>query len=496
VSNNLYDLIIELTPGEKKRVSHRLINPAGKSLSQSHFQSVFQIIKEKKVTSDTQLKAHLGNLNIRNLTATKYQLYHRILNIVSQDLRLFEARYYRNAIKIEYLNNKGLFKAALKMIRSLKTEVAKHERFLFKTDLYFKEIKAHIGLKDYDECLRCFEEYQINETTDSKDAQTFLRAYNDYHRINLHYLRKGAARSSKDSVYYESFIQSRDEEIESSTLWNSTNYFNLQGLSVAHFAVGNTPKSYDLRSRIIQIFEATKHEMDSDLSQYVEVLYRYVAILIISEKHDEVDNYMESFKELKPRNLEEEIRVKERYYNLLLLKSLMTKNFEEAIPIIKAFEKEYKRKSFTLSHSLKPILLGLCASISMNLKDYKKALYWNNQILNSPDYNHYREDLVFSADLFELIIHFELGNVRLLGYRLESFQRKLKSKQNLFRLEEILIRAIHQLLDADNDKHRSSIFHELGAEIEKYKDDPFEKDLLNKFDLVAYCKSKAEHRLQ
>ncbi len=493
MSNNLYDLIKELTPGEKKRVSHRLINPAGKSPGQSHFQSVFQIIKEKKVTSDTQLNMHLGSLNIRNLTATKYQLYHRILDIVSQDLRLFEARYYRHAIKIEYLNNKGLFKAALKMIRSLKIEVAMHERFLFKTDLYFKEIKAHIGLKDYDECLRCFEEYQVNEATDSEDAKTFLQSYNDYHRINLHYLRKGAARSTKDSLYYESFIRSRDEEIASSTLWNSTNFFNLQGLSVAHFAIGNIPKSYDLRSRIIEIFENTKHERDSDLNQYVEVLYRYVAILIFEKKYSEFDRYMQSFKSLKPRNMEEEIRIKERYYNLLLLKSLMSKNFEEAVPVIKDFEKEYKRKSFKLSHSLKPVLLGLCASISMNLKDYRKALYWNNQILNSPDYSQYREDLIFSADLFELIIHFELGNFRLLGYRLESFQRKLRSKQKLYRLEEILVRGIHRLLDADNDKHRSSIFHELGSEIEKYKDDPFEKDLLNKFDLIAYFKSKSNN---
>jgi len=191
--------------------------------------------------------------------------------------------------------------------------------------------------------------------------------------------------------------------------------------------------------------------------------------------------------------MEEEIRVNERYYNLLLLKSLMSKNFGEAVPIVEAFEKEYKRKSFKLSHSLKPVLLGLCASISMNLKDYRKALYWNNQILNSPDYSQYREDLIFSADLFELIIHFELGNFRLLGYRLESFQRKLRSKQKLYRLEEILVRGIHRLLDADNDKHRSSIFHELGSEIEKYKDDPFEKDLLNKFDLIAYFKSKSNN---
>ena len=31
------------------------------------------------------------------------------------------------------------------------------------------------------------------------------------------------------------------------------------------------------------------------------------------------------------------------------------------------------------------------------------------------------------------------------------------------------------------------------AEIEKYKDDPFEKDLLNKFDLIAYFKSKSNN---
>ena len=487
-SNGLYQLIVGLSAGEKRLVSIDLQSGKGDN---SNLIRIFNLICLKSIDSDQLLVQQLKSVKIKNLASTKHQLYHRILKTVCTTNQTFDSVYYQSALKIEYLISKELYVHAIRIIKKLKIDVIKHERFLFKTDLYFKEIKAYMGLKDYKQCLTCFEEFQRTEPVVNADNKKYLRAFNDYHKINLHYFLKGAARSNTESKFYTDFIHSRDEIVVSKTLQNSTNYFNLQGLSTAHFAIGNMQKSHELTSKVLLMFEQVQHEKNSDLKQYLTVLYRYIAVLVFQGEYDDFDRYMEAFKSLKPRNISEEVYVKERYYNLHLLKYLMSKQYKEAAPLMDQFEEDFKRPSFIISPNIRPLLLGMCTSISMNLKNYKKALYWNNQILNSPDYSSLREDLIFATELFEIIIHFEMDNYTLLDYRLNSFQKKLISKNKLYKVEELLIKAIEQLTNTNNRAERNKVLHSFGSELEKHKDDPFEKDLLNKFDFVAYFKSKS-----
>jgi hypothetical protein len=488
-NNGLYQLIHGLSTAEKRLITVNLQSSVGRS---NNLKSVFSVVCSKSINSDLVLEEKLNPILIKNLSSTKHQLYHRILEVVSSSNSIFDSVYYTTALKIEYLISKELFKQALKMIAKLKTDVEKHERFLFKTDLYFKEIKALMGQKNYQECLKCFEEFQQEEVIVNEDNKSYMRAFNDYHRVNLHYFLKGAARSEEESIFYTKFIDSKEEVLKSKTLENSTNYFNLQGLSTAYFAIGNLKKSHDLTSRVLLMFDDAKHEKDSDLKQYLTVLYRFIAVLIFQGKYDDFAKHMEAFKSLKPRNIGEETYVKERFYNLWMLKYLISKQYDKAAPLMQDFEEDYARKSFELSPNIRPLLLGMCTSISMNLKDYKKALYWNNETLNSVDFNVLREDLIFATELFEIIIHYELENYRLLDYRLVSFQKKLKNKNKLYKVEELLIPAIERLIGTNVRSERNNILHLLGMELEKYKDDPFEKDLLNKFDFVTYFKSKID----
>lgn len=486
-NSGLYELIDGLSAAEKRIVSIELQSKSAKS---NNFYSLFKSISAKSIENDKVLIQYLGKGAVKNLAATKHQLYHKILNVLGFQNQVFESTYYQTALKIEFLLSKELYKQAIKMIKKLKVEVAIHERFLFTTDLYFKEIKAYVGLKDYTKCFECFEDFKKNEPTFSRDSSMFLKAYNDYYKINLHYRQSGAARSVAEFTVYNDFIRLKEEEMVLENSWNSTNFFNLQALSRAYFSIGEYDKSNNLTVQLIEMFEKVPEEKNSDLKQYLGVLYNYIVGLIFQKHFEEFEKYMTVFKEVKPRNLNEEIFVKERYYNLRLMKHLMSAEYVEASNLIEEFEVDYKRPGFNLSPTIKPLILGINTAVSLNLGAYKKALFWNNEILNTKDFTQLRDDIIFATELFEIIIHYELNNYRLLEYRLVAFYKKMKSKNKLLKIEVLLIKAYEQLVNTNVQKVRNEIFYNLGIELEKCKDDPFEKNLLSKFDFITYFKSK------
>ena len=87
------------------------------------------------------------------------------------------------------------------------------------------------------------------------------------------------------------------------------------------------------------------------------------------------------------------------------------------------------------------------AYIYFMLKDFSSALHWVNEIVNT-QYKETREDLQSYARLLNLMIHFEMGNIFVLKYAVDSCRRFLKKKDKIEPFEQVLLRFFSQISNA------------------------------------------------
>ncbi|MFN9939898.1 MAG: hypothetical protein ACK56I_10540, partial [bacterium] len=76
---------------------------------------------------------------------------------------------------------------------------------------------------------------------------------------------------------------------------------------------------------------------------------------------------------------------------------------------------------------------------------YNKALHWLNRVINDNE-NDLRQDLYGYARLFNIVIHYELGNIDLLEYTIKSTARYLQKRSRDFDIEKLILEQFKKLI--------------------------------------------------
>ena len=482
--SDLFLLINGLSVGEKRLIS---ISLAGGSSKKNSQHQIFDLVVAKKVKSDEELSKALKN--VKNLSATKNQLFDKILDLLSSGINSFDVKYHQQYLKIETLFSRGLFRLALLQIRRLKKEVVKHERFYAIYELYLKEVKVLKAMTRFDEADQLIHGSMTDLELLSKEIIAFIKVHNQYHLINSYYSKNGASRSDLAAKEYEDFAFLVEQFEEQQLLKYSSQFYKNLGLLTTSFGLNDLDKCLEQTTELLAIFELTPHEREANLKQHLMVLHSHSEILSLNNMYQEFNLYIDYFKVLKPNSITEEIYIKERYFNLALNNMVQSAQFDNATILLDEFKYAYEEQNLKFNKDFESLLLGLCTSLTMNIGDFKQALRWNNKTQQLPYYKDLREDLQFASDLMELIIHFELKNFQLLEYRIIAFQKKMKRKEKKYLIEEILLTYLRKLLSAEISD-RTKILKDLAVELEKIKDNPFEFALLKKFDFIKYFNQK------
>jgi len=92
------------------------------------------------------------------------------------------------------------------------------------------------------------------------------------------------------------------------------------------------------------------------------------------------------------------------------------------------------------------------ASIHFLRKDYPQSLLWLNQILNA-NFGVIRQDVQACARLLLVIVHFELNNIIVLRYAIDSCRRYLKKTRQLQAFHAGMLSLFSRLSQAPADDH-------------------------------------------
>lgn len=277
--SSLYPLIWNLTGGEKKMVRKTLA--ANKQTTPSNFLKVYDlVVKHDKGDESSIEKILKEDRTIKNVAATKHQLYHHILEIVSGQAAQFDTKYYQKAVKIDYLIGKSMHKEALRLIDSLKAEVLKFERHHFLADLHYKELIALRAEGQISKCSKLANSWIVDKSVVQDQRKRFDDAYNSFYELYLSYCKDRVASSAQDKEKYQSFINesfmNRDRYPENeSACYGSSYFYHTLALLVANMALNKFSTGVQLGKKLLTIIERDKAHAMHDVHQYALILYNY-----------------------------------------------------------------------------------------------------------------------------------------------------------------------------------------------------------------------------
>ena len=118
-------------------------------------------------------------------------------------------------------------------------------------------------------------------------------------------------------------------------------------------------------------------------------------------------------------------------------------------------------------------------------------MFWINKVLNDNE-NTLRQDIYSYARLFNLVIHFELGNYDLLEYITKSTLRYLAKRQRDYAFEKMVIEVMRKLIRANRDADRHAVFANFRERLDEVIQGPEDKVVLKYFNFVKWSESKLE----
>jgi tetratricopeptide (TPR) repeat protein len=129
------------------------------------------------------------------------------------------------------------------------------------------------------------------------------------------------------------------------------------------------------------------------------------------------------------------------------------------------------------------------AYIYFGAGQYNKALSWINKVLNDNE-NNLRQDLYSYARLFNLAIHFELGNYDLLEYTIKSTSRYLQKRERDFPMEKVIIEYFKKIIRNQSEAERKKQFAAFHKELKVLKSEPENEIVFKYFDFEAWASGK------
>ncbi len=132
------------------------------------------------------------------------------------------------------------------------------------------------------------------------------------------------------------------------------------------------------------------------------------------------------------------------------------------------------------------------ALIRFNLGEYRLALHHLDRVLRAEPYRV--KDVYFHARLMELIVHFELGNIEVIPYRIRSIYRFYRSRHALHAFESLVLEFFRRLLRVTTMAELQEELTRLKGKIEEGLEQSEMRRMLESFNYLAWIESKVTGR--
>jgi hypothetical protein len=458
---------------------------------QNNYIRLFDAIEKQKEYDELKIKQKFHRETfIKHLPSEKNYLF----SLVQKSLRQYHSQTNIDVtikellIDAEIFYEKSLYSHCKKILAKTKKLSYKYERFAFIPEIIRLESRMY-NLQTLNvlaeeeraalEKIKVINQYRI---LSNKTAQLVASA---------HQLRKKSELESLDKLM-SSFLLNDESKADSFTA--KIYFFYING--VCHELKGNLSGSYKSRKRFVEIIETNPLWMEIHTKNYLPALNNLAISQMELKKFEEMAETIKKIKSVgQDKKQTEDILLTGFIFSSILEMNfyIKTGEFEEGLKAAKEAEAGMKNFSGKIHKQYEIVFWNSIKNIYFGTSELKKSLQWSNKVINesSPEI---RQDIQGIARIFNLILHYELGNMDLMEYIIKSTYRFLLKSERLFKVETIVLNYLRKNAYLTSEKEILESFRKLHKELSPLTKDQFEKKAFEEFDILSWLESKIEKK--
>jgi hypothetical protein len=496
-SNHLFELINSLNKTEKRYF--KLYSSRHTIGEQNNYISLFDFIEKMELYNENEIFiAFKGESFLNRFSITKGRLYTNILKSLDSyySTNSVDAQIYRSIHSADILFNKGLYIQAEKILSSVEKQTIKHGKNILLLEVKNKQKKL-IEKELYSD----LKKNQLNKLYEQeskiiKEISKYQELWNTKSLLFNEINQRGIIRSNEEINILKKMI-SKIKSIEIKDSSSKIKYLFHHIHSAYYFAINDLEECYKHITNSKIIIEKDSHLFDDTPNTYFSIITNLIYIATKLKKYKEGAQYLKELKaipESKHYNSTTDLDIKyfSSIYSLELFLKIEQSDFETAEKLIPEIEAAYVKYGDQINGIRKAYIDFKIAIVYLSLEKYDEALLWISKILNLSGLDK-KQDIYCFAQIINLILHFELNNLRFLPYALNSTKRYLKDRNRMYKFEELFLKVIGKISKTDLNKFDiEEILTPFGKELFELKKDHFEQIVFDYFDFATWVKSKVE----
>lgn len=497
VSDDLFRLIRSLNKPEKGFFKKYAAKNAASG--KQNYITLFDAIDKMEEYDEEKLRKQLKNESfIKQLPVYKVYLF----NLILKSLHLFgsvdnaESRLTEMLINVKILNSRALYKEAAKQLKKAKELAYKFNNMRFILETLSLERSLILFNPDKSSFEKRKNVY--------KEQQDFILRLNDYYDFNWYCDWMTILVDQKADFKEGEKIKEMDKIISAPLMQTeliagdyNTKLFQIHTHLLYHSAKRDNERIHEYLKKEILLAEKNRHIIDDNPQNYSFALINFLLCSSTLNRRNDVRETIIKLGNLR-RRLKNKISQQQEINIFLYASNIEMLIYENNCDLkrgrikAKAIEKDLKKFGEKVPAQRRIILLTDLAYFYFTDEDYDTALKFINTVLNEASSN-FRSDVYEFSRIFQLLVHFELGNYDLLEYLVDSVNKFFKEKKKTLKQEAVVIEFFRKAVKAGDDD-MAELYDETLYKLKKEKADEEKEGFLIYYDFPAWIESKIEGR--
>jgi hypothetical protein len=496
ISDNLHKLIKSLTKAEKRYFkvfsSRHIIG------DNNNYEVLFDAIDKQEYYDEEKLLKKFKDRNFtQRFSISKNRLYGAILKSLDSfhSESSIQSQLHKQLHAVEILYHKSLYDQCEKLLNSAKKIAETHECHILLLEI--NRWQKRILEKDH---------YEANPSEGDMNAiairdhelMQHLNAYNQMWQAKsalfTQIYRQGKAR---DHAQTEQLKQAIDQVCEIKK-WAPASIvldYQFNHIHAAYyFAIGDYHQCYQFLTNNLNAIDEHRAFFKSDATLVLSVLSNAAHVAARINIWDDAIKWSKLIKTI-PTYLDiltnEDLEIKMFTVSMSSQLTIHAQRgeFDVAQVLVPQIEYGLKKHERFMSTVRKAQLYFNLAVILFGADKPNDALKYINKLLNYVDIDK-SKDIHCMAQIFNLVIHLELGHTDVLPYALRSTQRFLETRNRTFQFESVILEFVNERLKKRPSGTDEQIYNLLVERLTAIKTHPYERVVFEYFDFLAWAKSK------
>ena len=494
--DSLFSLIKSLTQTEKRHF-RLYVNRSGNT-QDVKFIKLFDAMDSMKKYDDKEILERVPEIKKIQLPNQKAHLYRQILSSLRQyhigqniDIQLREQL---DHAKVLY--NKGFYKQALKLLD--KAKVFAQETKHFTIALEVMEFEKQIESQYITRSIENRAESLSNEVLETSDI---IRSSHQLSNLTLNlyslFLKHGYAKNQKEFDEVSEFFHANLPLVNFENLTFYEQLYFYQSHVWFNKIVQNFPNVYRHSLAWVNLFKSNPEMIIKQPVHYIKGYRNLLGSLFQLQYYSRFCEVLSEVEELSQdkqivQNLNTEVLVFQFLYISKINKHFMEGSFDEGVQLIPEITEKLERYKSKIDPERVLMMYYKIASLYFGSGNYRKAIFYLNQIIFYQDVK-LREDIHCFARILNLIAHFEDGQDYHLEYQIKSTFQFIGKMNQQQAVQKEIISFLRITGKITPDQLRDE-FIKLYNRLLPLSEDIYERRPFFYLDILSYLQSRIEAR--